>query len=167
MFAERILTTVLSLPERSSLVIRLSTLFAVVLSPNLFTVKIAALTLALEIYCHFKMQEADLKNKIEIITLDCELLFQHKEKSLLERHPIDKTSPEYADERKKMTVMGELLGDAFPGMHYGLLVSNFETLGISSFISNTPGLDSQEVMIVLLRDVADGLEEKLKLKRKQ
>jgi len=71
--------------------------------------------------------------------------------------PLDQESPEYAYSREKMTVMGDLLKETFPGMCWTLLVSNFTAPGIGNYISN----GSREDMIKSLRETADRLEENL------
>ena len=86
MFMDRLLTMLVPVLEHSRRAIWLSAISTVVLSPNLFSVKIAALTLAFEIYAHFKSENMTLETKVRVYLLDCELFYHHKEKALIERY---------------------------------------------------------------------------------
>lgn len=86
MFMDKLLTIVLPLLEYMRRAIWLSAISTVILSPNLFAVKIAALTVAFEIYGHFKTEKRTLEKKAQVYFIDCDLFFHHKERALIERY---------------------------------------------------------------------------------
>ena len=86
MFMDRLLTIVLPILEYTRRAILLSAISTVILSPNLFAVKIAAITMALEIYAHFKTEKMTIQAKAAQYFLHCDLVFHQKETVLIKRY---------------------------------------------------------------------------------
>lgn len=86
MFMEKLFfTRVIPLFEYIRPAIWLSAISTVVIHPNLFVVKIAALTLVFEIYAHFKAEKRNLETKTKLYIVDCDLIYQYKERELIAR----------------------------------------------------------------------------------
>jgi len=86
MFMDRLLTLLLPVLDYIRRAILLSAISTVILSPNLFTVKIAAITMALELYGHFKTEKMTIETKARLYFLHCDLVFQQKETVLIKRY---------------------------------------------------------------------------------
>jgi len=86
MFMERLITIVLPVLNYIRLTILLSSISTVILNPNLFVVKIAAFTMAFELYSHFKSEKMTLQTKAHQYFAQCDLFFHQKETVLIKRY---------------------------------------------------------------------------------
>jgi len=86
MFMDRLLNLLLPVLDYIRRAILLSAISTVILSPNLFAVKIAAITMALELYSHFKTEKMTLQAKAAHYFLHCDLIFHQKETVLIKRY---------------------------------------------------------------------------------